>query len=114
VQLELAINGDFDQLGELLNITLYRLIQEGITNVVRHAVADRVEIRLERPVAPGNDGVALTIQDNGKGGTASAGKGFGLLGMRERVEALGGEFEVRSGLADGFSIRAWLPLGTAA
>ena len=113
LDLELSMNGDFESLGEALNMTLYRLIQEGLTNVSRHANARRVDIRLRRSAPRSErDEVVLTMNDDGRGFEPAAwdGAGVGLIGMRERVEALGGHLEIASRAAQGFCVRAWLPV----
>jgi two-component system sensor histidine kinase UhpB len=116
LDLELSMNGDLDGLGEALNMTLYRLIQEGLTNVSRHAHARRVDIRLQRGAARGENGeIELTLNDDGRGFEAATwnGEGVGLIGMRERVEALGGRLEIATRAAHGFSVRAWLPVASS-
>lgn len=113
LRVDLAIAGNFDDLAEPVNITLYRVIQEGLTNVVRHANASCVEICLNRTGVPAQLGseITLTISDNGTGHPArQAAGGLGLIGMRERIEALGGRFEVSSGALCGFLVSAWLPV----
>jgi len=113
LRVDLAIAGDFDDLAEPVNITLYRVIQEGLTNVVRHANASCVEICLNRTRAmPLHESeITLTISDNGRGVPSSQGSsGLGLIGMRERIEALGGRFEVKRGALCGFLVSAWLPV----
>jgi two-component system sensor histidine kinase/response regulator len=76
-----------------LNTVLYRVLQEGLTNILKHAAATEVRIMLDSS----NQGVALTLQDNGKGfQVADNPTGFGLRGMRERVTASGGQIEVQS------------------
>ncbi|MEN3353098.1 MAG: two-component system, NarL family, sensor histidine kinase UhpB [Betaproteobacteria bacterium] len=113
LQLDLTMKGNFDDLGEALNITLYRLIQEGLTNVSRHANARRVEIRLQRTaIVPSvRDEVVLSLTDDGTGAQSErSSAGLGLIGMRERVEALGGRTEAVSEVAGGFRVSAWLPV----
>lgn len=102
----LSIEGNVEWLGEAENITLYRIVQEGLTNVVKHARAAHVRIVLARDA----QGVALSIQDDGTGAPqADTATGLGLVGMRERVEALGGRFDIRSSAGQGFLIRAAIP-----
>lgn len=102
----LTIAGDVEHLGEAENITLYRIVQEGLTNVVKHARAAHVRIELAREAR----GVTLSIADDGSGALqADTAAGLGLVGMRERVEALGGRFDVTSSAGRGFLIRAAIP-----
>jgi two-component system sensor histidine kinase UhpB len=104
-------------LGETLNMTLFRLVQEALTNVARHSQANHVTISLE-PHRTGADraSVALRISDNGVGLPPSArpsDAGLGLVGMRERVESLGGAFEASNAAAGGFRVSARLPVQEA-
>ena len=106
-RLTLDIGGAADDLDERHNITLYRIAQEGLTNVARHARAQAVHVSLDRDTT----GVRLTIADDGVGAAAGdAGGGFGLVGIRERVEALGGTLDLTSGAAGGFVIKASMPM----
>ncbi len=106
VSAELSVAAGTDGLGESENITLYRMVQEGLTNVAKHARARHVDIALGRGV----QGVSLTVADDGAGSVDWAGAaGLGLKGMRERVEALGGSLHIESAPGAGFLIRALLP-----
>jgi len=106
-RLELTLDTPVDHLGERENITLYRIVQEGLTNVTKHAQAAHVHIVLDRDAR----GIVLTISDDGagakEGGSAT---GFGLVGMRERVEALDGSFEIMAAGGRGFLIKAGIPV----
>jgi two-component system sensor histidine kinase UhpB len=99
-------NGKFDELGEEVNISIYRVIQESLTNIIKHAQATDVSVCLQRvekdPVC--NIGVKLIIKDNGVGFDDSNQRGLGLLGMRERIEALKGSFEMESAINEGVEI----------
>ena len=111
VQFSLAFGGSLDGLGEQINLALYRLIQEGLTNCSRHAAARRLEISLQRGKSASGDEVMLRVQDDGRGvDLAAATSGFGLSGMRERVEMLGGRFLVASEPAAGLRFEAHLPI----
>lgn len=104
----LAASGTLDDLSELLNLTLYRLTQEGLTNSHKHASAKHIEVSLRRE-APDGD-VVLTVADDGRGMDAARGRrGFGLSGMRERVELMGGRFTIDSAPGRGFTFEARLP-----
>lgn len=110
IEVNICCEGDFDTLGEALNITLYRLAQEGFTNVTRHARAQRVVLGLTRDAAV----VTLSLQDNGVGADLARGSaGLGLVGMRERVESLGGEMTISTAPGQGFGILARFPVGGA-
>ena len=99
-------NGKFDELGEEVNISIYRVIQESLTNIIKHAQATDVTVCLQRvendPAC--NIGVKLLIKDNGVGFDESNQRGLGLLGMRERVEALKGSLAMKSAINKGVEI----------
>jgi PAS domain S-box-containing protein len=113
VSVELTFEGDLDALGERTNITVYRFVQEGLTNVVRHAAATRAEVVIARRGAA----LDVMVRDNGKGlgeRNQSDTARFGLLGMRERVEALDGKFDIEGAPGEGVCVRARIPLPAAA
>jgi signal transduction histidine kinase len=88
-----------------VELTIYRLTQEALTNVVKHADAEQVRIR----IIEANGWIEVTVNDDGHGFDATAHtEGFGLLGMRERVELAGGSFELHSD-PDGTTVCARLP-----
>ena len=105
----LAMTGELADLGETVNITAYRLIQECLTNVLRHADASRVEIELRREAGA----IRVSVADNGKGlaerHEADRAR-FGLMGIRERVQALRGEFELESLPGEGLKVSATIPM----
>jgi signal transduction histidine kinase len=104
-RLTLSVSGELDDLGELMNLAIYRLVQEAVTNSSRHAHASSIDITLSR----GNE-ILLTIADDGRGmDTSVTRSGFGLSGMRERVEMMGGTFTLESSPGRGFAIEARLP-----
>ncbi len=86
-------------------LTMYRAAQEGLTNVRKHACASRVDLTLEYGAAS----VRLKLADNGVGKTDSA-TGFGLLGVRERVQLLGGDVQTKTAPGQGFVLEVELPL----
>jgi signal transduction histidine kinase len=111
----LSANGSFDDLSELLNLTLYRLTQEGLTNTYKHASATHIEVALRRERTARGDEIALSVRDDGCGADLQARKpGFGLNGMRERVAMLGGRFDLDSAPGRGFSFEARLPANAGA
>ena len=108
VRCDVTIEGVPESLGEAANITLYRLVQEGLTNVTKHAGAQSVRIDLE--MNEGDGALSATITDDGVGMEGSGpGDGLGLVGLRERIEMLGGRFWVESEAGRGTSVRALLP-----
>ena len=109
ITVRMDLQGDLDDLGETVNITIYRLLQECITNVVRHAAANRADIRVVRS----DDLLEVSVRDNGKGlGERNAvdSARFGLMGLRERVEGLDGRFAIDSRPGEGVIVRATIPL----
>jgi two-component system sensor histidine kinase UhpB len=117
VRWELVLSGELESLGEAVNITVYRIVQEALTNVVRHAGATRARISVSREqIAPAGDAVVVRVQDDGRGlepGSARDGARLGLVGMRERVQAFGGTFEISGAPREGVTVRAVLPLALA-
>lgn len=106
------VQGEPRELPADARLAVYRTAQEALTNVRRHATPDRIEVRLDyRP-----DVVALVVEDHGtgaavaadSGAVGSAGAGYGLTGMRERAELLGGTL-VAEPTADGFRVQLVLP-----
>ena len=90
-------------------VTLYRILQEALTNISRHADAQQVQIELSTH----EQWVQLTVQDDGQGfpkDRAAPAKGsFGLIGMRERVRVLGGQLQLKNGSRGGATIVVRLP-----
>lgn len=115
LRFEFSFDGDLERLGELLNITLYRVAQEGLTNVAKHANARGVELRLARnSLTAHEDELVLTLVDDGVGAPPGpAQSGLGLIGMRERVEAVGGRLETVSAPGRGFRLAVRIPVRRA-
>ena len=102
----LESEGDPVALPPGLDLTAYRLIQEGLTNTLRHAGATRASVRVcYRP-----DSLLLCVRDDGRGPLATSLDGTGLLGMRERVGVYGGELAAGAADGGGYELRAELPL----
>jgi signal transduction histidine kinase len=108
----LSIDGEFEGLNEDVNITAYRFVQECLTNVARHAEARRIEVSLRRSImGTGTDQLEMFVEDNGRGvDPAIPRTGLGLIGLRERVEALGGRFEITGTPGSGTRVSAAIPL----
>ena len=87
----------------------YRVVQEALTNVLKHAGAG-ASVEVELTHAP--DRVGLAVRDTGRGPATSDGRGHGLIGMRERMTALGGDFVARERMGGGFEVLASLPTGS--
>ena len=104
----LSANGVLDDLEDAVNIALYRVVQECLTNVAKHAAATEVAVQLERSAG---ESVRLTVADNGQGfAPHDAPLGLGLLGMRERIEALKGSLAVDASPRAGVTIKVVLPV----
>lgn len=111
--LELRVDADLSDLPESVALTLYRLVQEALTNVVKHAAARHVRVELDcaRSKSFNSDAIHLAVVDDGQGvEPASPTQGLGLIGMRERVAALDGELTVKSSPGRGFELRARIPI----
>lgn len=106
---EVDIRGDFDDVGDAVSVVMYRLVQEALTNVARHAAAGRVRVAIGRDRVDGR--VSIHISDDGRGVDLDArSPGLGLIGMRERVAALGGSLTLSSAVQRGFELRAQIPV----
>ncbi|MFV2004779.1 MAG: ATP-binding protein [Gammaproteobacteria bacterium] len=110
---EFNYTGDLDELDEQINIMLYRIVQESLTNIAKHASADFVSVKINQQ----GKQLQLIIEDNGKGTDLTGddkNKGLGLIGMRERVETIDGSFEIVSSPGNGFEICINVPFKRAA
>jgi two-component system, NarL family, sensor histidine kinase UhpB len=110
----LQISGKLDNLNEAINMTVFRVVQEAITNAVRHADASQIRVRIDTRQEGENYRLDIEISDDGKGMVVKdfhSDVDFGLLGMRERVQSLGGEFSLLSKPAEGVTIKVSIPLG---
>lgn len=101
----LTVTGHMEPLDPGVELTAYRVVQESLTNARRHAPGSPVDIELGYRA----DTLVLHIRDTGPGPRGTDSDGHGLLGMRERVAAVGGTFAVGSGAAGGFVVTASLP-----
>jgi two-component system sensor histidine kinase UhpB len=101
---------------------LYRIVQEALTNVLKHAAAKAVSLVVRRELGgpPSSSGVHLTVEDDGRGfdsdallqapGWASAGKGLGLVDIRERAALLNGSVTLESRPGSGTTVHVYIPL----
>ena len=103
---EMLLEGPTSNLPALVDASAYRLVQEALTNVVRHAGPCRVAVTIRREVRS----LDVRVEDDGRGTDAPSAGGHGLAGMRERVTALGGTFEAGPRPGGGFAVHAHLPL----
>lgn len=105
VAVELHYEGEPRGLVANIESAAYRIVQESLTNAVRHASATKVTVRLDHD----GPGLRLEIEDDGAGAPDGFVLGNGILGMRERAAALGGELQAAPGDGGGFRVRARLP-----
>jgi signal transduction histidine kinase len=108
VPVELSIEGNVEEIPMGLELSVYRIVQESLTNVLKHAgrpARADVEVRVDR------SGLSIDVTDSGGGPDGEADGGHGLIGIRERVALYGGEFDAGAAPEGGFAIRIRLPLG---
>ena len=102
----LRVDGDPVELPRGIDISAYRIVQEGLTNALKHAHATEAEVALQYT----RDGVRIEVRDNGHGAVTSNGHGHGLIGIGERVKLYGGEMSTGVPTGGGFTLSARLPL----
>jgi len=117
IDVHAELRDDLDGLDDAVAITVYRLLQEALTNVARHAGARNVWISMSREAGPrdttvGGDILSFSVEDDGRGMPEPMldKDRLGLLGAQERVEALGGRFSVEARAGGGVRLRAEIPL----
>ncbi len=103
---EVEVEGEPVELPPGVDLSAYRIVQEALTNALRHAGPAHAHVRVRYRA----DELELEITDDGPGATNGDGGGHGLVGMRERVAVYGGELRAGSRLEGGFALRARLPL----
>lgn len=114
IVIETAISPSLGETGETADLTIYRTIQEALTNVFRHAGATCINVSVEPTELPsglartGRGGALVRVRDNGSGLSSDHKLGFGLTGMRERILALGGSLSIVSG-EGGVTVEAVVP-----
>ena len=101
---DVVVEGERRALAAAVDAAAYRIVQESLTNAIKHAACERVVIS----VAYGADALELRVEDDGRGGEAD-GPGLGIRGMRERVTLLGGSFAAGPRPEGGFAVWARLP-----
>jgi signal transduction histidine kinase len=103
---ELHVGGERTPLPRAIDLSAYRIVQEGLTNALKHAQAGHADVTVRyRP-----DELELKVVDDGKGPATSNGRGHGLVGIRERVTIYGGEMSAGAAPAGGFVLSARLPV----
>jgi signal transduction histidine kinase len=103
---QLHVDGQPVALSRGIDLSAYRIIQEGLTNALKHARASNADVTVRyRPTE-----LQIEVRDNGNGGSTSDGPGHGLLGIRERVKIYGGEMSAATANGSGFILSTRLPL----
>jgi len=102
----LHLDGDPFPLPRALDLSAYRIVQEGLTNALKHARASHADVT----VRYGPDELQIEVRDDGEGGSTDNGVGHGLVGIRERVKIYGGEMTAGTATGGGFILRTRLPL----
>jgi signal transduction histidine kinase len=106
LKVELQVEGEASQLPPGVDLTAYRLVQEGLTNTLKHARATRAAVLLRY----GRGAVDIVVSDDGKGAAPSTDGGHGLVGIRERVAVYGGELAAGPMPGGGYELRAHIPI----
>ena len=111
-QYEMEVVGNFDHLPDLIPVNVFRIVQECLTNISKHSGASSAAIKLERITSEPTDRIMLIVEDNGVINDLefSDKPGLGLLGIRERVTALGGDLNLQASDSGGLIIRIIIPL----
>ncbi len=115
---DLSISDAIDGLDQTTQLTVYRVVQEGLTNAFRHSGADRISVQVAVDGSDAGHGekesarrcVEVVVRDNGRGRAEPPRDGFGLRAMRERVSALSGTLSLSSQKTAGTELRVQLPL----
>ena len=103
---DLTVEGEPTSLPASVDLAGYRLVQEGLTNTLKHAEAHRAKVL----VRYGNGEVELVVADDGNGSGGGDGGGHGLVGLRERIAVCGGELNAGPLAGGGYEVRARLPM----
>ncbi|WP_427338928.1 sensor histidine kinase [Caloranaerobacter sp. DY30410] len=114
INVEVFVIGQFKSMESIVEITLFRIIQEALNNIKKHSKAKNVQIKIETTlnninIAVKDDGIGFDVEKKLKETNIAEG-GFGILGMRERVELLNGELEIISSIGRGTSIIFKIPI----
>jgi signal transduction histidine kinase len=112
VEVDLVVRGQRGPLPSGVELTVYRLVQEALTNTVKHAAGASVRVLIEYA----EDHLRVEVTDTGgrSGATAGSGNGRGLIGVRERLSVYGGTLQAGPRLTGGYRVQARIPMeGTA-
>lgn len=112
VSIELRTGGNWPPFSPTLDVSIYRIVQECLTNAFKHSDAAHIDIRIEcDATSASRHEVRVRVCDNGSGQGAGGASGLGVLGMRERVQALGGRLSAGPLDGGGWQVEALLPIG---
>jgi signal transduction histidine kinase len=109
LDVELAVHGVPVQLEPAIDLSAYRIVQEALTNTLKHGRASHALVS----VRYGTRSLELEISDDGEGSSSASAGGRGLLGMRERAEFFGGRLDHGARPEGGYRVSAWLPMEQA-
>jgi two-component system, NarL family, sensor histidine kinase UhpB len=111
IDYSIAVDDDIEGFGETVDMVIYRLVQEGLSNSLRHGEPRHVGVSLS--LAPADNektrAIIVTVADDGRGFDGEAGLGYGILGMSERVKAIGGNLTIDNRPGEGLTVTATLP-----
>lgn len=107
LEVELELDGKLGELPSGVDLSAYRIVQEALTNTLKHAQATHARVRLVR----GAQELAIEVTDDGAGPGKESTNGHGLIGMRERVTLLGGVLDAGAQAGGGFAVKVRLPIG---
>ena len=105
---ELQVEGEPFPLPTAIELSAYRIVQEGLTNALKHARAERADVLIRY----GPEELRIDVRDDGRGTAPSDGLGHGLVGIRERVKLFGGEMTAGGANGKGFLLSTRLPLAS--
>ena len=104
---QLHVDGEPVPVPQAIDLSAYRIVQEGLTNALKHASASRADVTVRYAL----DELQIEVRDNGEGDGGGTGLGYGLIGVRERVKIYGGEMSAGTVSGGGFVLSTRLPLG---
>ncbi|NYV78558.1 hypothetical protein HW445_30160 [Streptomyces sp. UH6] len=110
VRVDVEWRGARDGLPQEVGAAAFRIVQEAVTNVLRHSGARSCQVRVDHR----EDALRVEVRDRGRGGVPRPGPGFGLTGLRERAVLLGGDLDAGPCPGGGFRVAARVPLDTGA
>lgn len=111
IRYEVEIAAECVNIGDILGTTICRVVQEALSNALRHAEPDRIAISIEpdHDREEDDEQIVVAVSDDGRGTQEASKLGYGLIGLKERVGAIGGRLSVATGSAGGFTVTAVFP-----